>query len=105
MDVLTHVALLAALFTLLFCLEGAARLRGYASSLDPEPSGKWSPPEWDIDPVCGSKVRTANAKPSLHNGNAVFFCSRDCREIFEAAPELYPQPPKDQARNEEPAHG
>lgn len=48
-----------------------------------------APPEKDIDPVCGETVRTAHAKPSVHDGRVYYFCSRDCREIFEAAPELY----------------
>lgn len=49
----------------------------------------WTTPEWDIDPVCSERVRTINAKPSVHDGQVYHFCSRDCREIFEAAPELY----------------
>ncbi len=51
---------------------------------------RWTAPEKDIDPVCGHLVRTDRAKPSVHDGNVYYFCSRDCREIFEAAPELYP---------------
>lgn len=50
---------------------------------------KWIAPEKDLDPVCQKKIRTENAKPSLHNGIVYFFCSRECREIFEAAPHLY----------------
>ena len=42
-----------------------------------------------MDPVCGALVRTDRAKPSLHDGRIYYFCSRDCREIFEAAPDLY----------------
>lgn len=49
-----------------------------------------TPPERDIDPVCGKPVRTEHAKPSVHAGMIYYFCSRDCREIFEAAPDLYP---------------
>jgi YHS domain-containing protein len=50
---------------------------------------RWMPPEHDTDPVCGKRVTTNNAKPSVHDGKVYYFCSRDCREIFEAAPELY----------------
>lgn len=50
---------------------------------------RWIQPERDTDPVCGNSVRTNRAKPSVHDGNVYYFCSRDCREIFEAAPELY----------------
>jgi YHS domain-containing protein len=49
----------------------------------------WVPPETDIDPVCGKTVRTDQAKPSVHEGMVYYFCSRECRERFEAAPDLY----------------
>lgn len=45
--------------------------------------------EKTTDPVCGETIRTTNAKPSVHDGQVYYFCSRDCREIFEAAPEMY----------------
>jgi len=49
----------------------------------------WTPPEKDIDPVCNKSVVTDTAKPSVHNGKVYYFCSRTCRERFEAAPDLY----------------
>lgn len=49
----------------------------------------WEAPETDIDPVCAKTVKTANAKPSVFNGHVFYFCSRECREVFEAAPETY----------------
>lgn len=42
-----------------------------------------------MDPVCGKTVSTETAKPSVHDGHVYYFCSRDCRERFEAAPEQY----------------
>ena len=67
----------------------------------PKESGllRWIPPVTDIDPVCGKTVQTASARPSVHDGSVYYFCSRDCRERFEAAPDLYldnksaPRPP------------
>ena len=50
---------------------------------------RWVPPERDTDPVCGKTVRPDQAKPSVHDGRVYYFCSRECRERFEAAPELY----------------
>jgi len=50
----------------------------------------WAPPEKDRDPVCGETVLPAKAKSTVHDGQVFYFCSRDCREIFEAAPGLYP---------------
>jgi YHS domain-containing protein len=49
----------------------------------------WVPPEKDTDPVCGRTVATGKARPSVHQGSVYYFCSRECREVFEAAPELY----------------
>ena len=50
------------------------------------------PPAEDVDPVCGKTVSTEKAKPSVHDGHVYYFCSRDCRERFEAAPEQYVGP-------------
>lgn len=46
-------------------------------------------PENAIDPVCGRSIRTDRAKSNVHAGRVYYFCSRECREIFEAAPNLY----------------
>lgn len=45
--------------------------------------------EKSIDPVCRKTITTRIAKTNVHAGKVYYFCSRDCREIFEAAPELY----------------
>lgn len=50
---------------------------------------RWVPPSEDVDPVCGNTVRPENAKPSIRDGSVYYFCSRECREAFEAAPDLY----------------
>jgi YHS domain-containing protein len=50
---------------------------------------RWVPPAKDVDPVCGKTVTTDKAKPSVYAGNVSYFCSRECREVFEAAPEFY----------------
>ncbi len=52
-------------------------------------SMRWAPPEKDVDPVCKKVVYTEKSKPSVHDGDVYYFCSRECREIFEAAPDLY----------------
>lgn len=66
---------------------------------DEDPKGRagddalrWVPPANDVDPVCGKTVSTSGAKPSVHDGSVYYFCSRECREIFEAAPEQYVGP-------------
>lgn len=66
---------------------------------------RWVPPETDKDPVCGKTVKTADAKPSIYEGRVFYFCSRECREIFEAAPHLHVGgPDKDQPKQLEASH-
>lgn len=50
---------------------------------------RWIPPETDTDPVCGKTVRTSMSKTSVYDGAVYYFCSRECRERFEAAPHTY----------------
>lgn len=50
---------------------------------------RWVPPARDVDPVCGKTVKTGDAKSSVLDGHVYYFCSRDCREVFEAAPHTY----------------
>ena len=50
---------------------------------------RWEAPEKDNDPVCGEIVLPAKAKSSVHDGQVYYFCSRECREAFEALPENY----------------
>jgi len=66
---------------------------------------RWVPPETDKDPVCGKTVKTADAKPSVYDGRVFYFCSRECREIFEAAPHLHVGgPEKSQRKQLEASH-
>lgn len=66
-----------------------ARDKGTPQSAD---EIRWVPPETDVDPVCGKTVHTDTAKSSVHDGMVYYFCSRECRERFEAAPDLYVGP-------------
>lgn len=52
-------------------------------------SPRWLPPETDTDPVCGMTIDSRNAKTTVHDGQVYQFCSNDCRERFEAAPDTY----------------
>ncbi len=51
------------------------------------PYGRLQPKKVDV--VCDEAVTVDRAKPSVHEGNIYYFCSRECREIFEASPEMY----------------
>src|SRR3546814_15193302 len=50
---------------------------------------RWIPLETDTDPVCGKVVDPARAKPSVYAGYVYDFCTRNCRERFEADPKSY----------------
>ncbi len=60
------------------------------------------------DPVCGMNVETSQAAgQSTHAGSEFYFCSRECREIFDQDPHRYlpeaiPSTPHDaEERNQE----
>jgi len=72
---------------------------GAVAGADSDKGVRWIPPKTDTDPVCGQTVSTDRAKPSVFNGNVHYFCSRECREIFEAAPEVYLGTPRDLPRH------
>lgn len=47
-----------------------------------------------IDPVCGVRVNEQNAVPaeqytSDYEDETLYFCSPDCKEVFESDPEQY----------------
>lgn len=50
---------------------------------------RWVPPGKDVDPVCGKTVHPAKALSSVYDGLVYYFCSRECRERFETAPDIY----------------
>ena len=44
-----------------------------------------------FDPVCHMNVEPENAAgKSQHNGSTVYFCSEQCKEVFDKDPEKYP---------------
>jgi YHS domain-containing protein len=43
----------------------------------------------EIDPVCRKTVSTDTAKSAVYAGTVYYFCSNECRDRFEAAPEKY----------------
>ena len=50
---------------------------------------RWEAPESDTDPVCGKTVSPDTAKTSIHDGLVYYFCSPECRNIFETNPNPY----------------
>lgn len=103
MDALFYFLIWAAIILVMMRFGCGAHVMGHSHSKakhgdggpkEPGESGslRWIPPAKDLDPVCGKTVSTNLAKPSVHDGSVYYFCSRDCREIFEAAPEQYLEP-------------
>lgn len=45
-----------------------------------------------IDPVCGMAVAADQGYGKTHQGMVYRFCSRDCLDKFEAAPDKYLKP-------------
>ncbi len=113
MDALIYFALWAGLIFLMMRFGCGAHVmgHGHGGARKEGPSQqtgeiRWVPPETDIDPVCGMTVKTDKAKPSVHDGMVYYFCSRECRERFEAAPHLYAGPLANaQPKQMDPAHG
>jgi len=99
MEALVYFALWAGLFFLMMRFGCGAHVLGHGhgtkAAKHDDQSGEtssqqqWSAPETDIDPVCMKTVQTASAKSTVHDGQVYYFCSRDCRERFEAAPDSY----------------
>jgi len=98
MEALVYFIFWGALIFLMMRFGCGAHVLGHGEHLADREGGRqggggeglhWVPPETDTDPVCGKTVRTDVAKPSVHDGTVYYFCSRECREVFEAAPQLY----------------
>ena len=100
MEPLIYFIIWAAVFFLMLRFGCGAQVMGYGHGRRRSGGGsadnsadhdalRWVPPARDIDPVCKTSVATSTAKPSVHDGAVFYFCSRECREIFEAAPEQY----------------
>ena len=98
MEALVFFALWAGIIFLMMRFGCGAHVLGHgrgktraqdAPASTPSAELRWVPPKTDVDPVCGKTVQTGTAKPSVHDGYVYYFCSRECREVFEAAPDVY----------------
>ena len=85
---------------------GHGQHEGHGKDVSDRERLRWVPPENDIDPVCGMTVRPNQAKSAVHDGTVYYFCSNDCRDRFEAAPQLYVGPKaKQEPKQVEHSHG
>jgi len=114
MEALLYFAFWAALIFLMMRFGCGAHVMGrgrksqHGHRAEDTESGRelrWIPPETDVDPVCGKTVATDTAKPSVFDGTVYYFCSRECRELFETAPKLYGDGQSAAPRRLEHSHG
>ena len=42
-----------------------------------------------VDPVCGMNVNDERAEHSRYEGETLYFCSKECKDKFEAQPADY----------------
>ena len=100
METLIYFALFAGLFFLMMRFGCGSHVmghghgqheghQGHGGSVPPAGAGRWTPPQTEVDPVCGMTVNTDGAKSSVHNGTVYYFCSAEHRDQFEANPERY----------------
>lgn len=96
MEALLYFAVWAGFFFLMMRFGCGQHITGHSAGQTGSKSAvadaqefRWVPPKTDSDPVCGKTVKTDKARPSVHAGRVYYFCSRECREVFEAAPDLY----------------
>ncbi len=69
-------------------------------------SMRWIAPASDVDPVCRKTVNTESAKSAVYAGTVYYFCSNECRDRFEAAPQRYVEPETNrEAKQMEHSHG
>jgi len=99
MDALIYFVVWGALIFLMLRFGCGAHVMGHGqhgagdkNARRPAEKMRWVPPETDIDPVCGKTVQTGIAKSSVFEGMVYYFCSRECRERFETASDLYAGP-------------
>lgn len=110
METLLYFAVFAGLFFLMMRLGCGAHIMGHGGysqrGEDRVRDGgypRWTPPETDIDPVCGMSVRTDGSRSSVYRGTVYYFCSAEHRDAFEADPERYAGA-KDSIRRESMEH-
>ena len=112
MEALLYFALWAAAIFLMMRFGCGAHVmghnRGHGQAQESLEKGSaelhWVPPETDVDPVCGKVVSTNEARATVHAGTVYYLCSRECREVFEIAPELYVNGPDGEQPSLEHSH-
>ena len=112
MQSLIYFLLIAGLFVVMMRFGCGSHVMGHGhghrrrgDSSHAPGTDRGSAPAQDKDPVCGMTVETASAKSSLYDGRAYYFCSNDCRDKFEAAPQRYASKGEGPSQSKEIEHG
>lgn len=106
MEALIYFLLIAALFAVMMRFGCGAHVFGHRhGTAESGGQARLVPPEKDKDPVCGMTVETAKAKTSVHAGRLYHFCSKGCRDKFEASPGSYIAPADNVHSSKEDARG
>jgi YHS domain-containing protein len=113
MEALLYFVFWAGLIFLMMRFGCGAHVMGHGRGAgderqDPDseaPELRWVPPEKDVDPVCGKTIETGKARSTVFDGSVYYFCSRECREQFEAAPQLYVPRAGQSPEQQEASHG
>lgn len=92
MEALVYFILWGSVIFLIMRLGCGSYVKGHDAMHDAGPL-RWHPPKHATDPVCARRIAVSNAKTNAFEGMVYFFCSGECREIFEAAPEAFASGP------------
>jgi YHS domain-containing protein len=110
-DILYYV-FWAGLFFVMMRFGCGAHIMGHGhhhGASEPDHSPRTSvpsvPPDRVTDPVCGMILQASAAKTAAYQGQIHYFCSQNCREKFEAAPESYTKSGSIAALEKEHQHG
>ena len=112
MESLIYFLLWAALIVLMMRFGCGAHVLGHrhGNSRAPGEIGdgparlRWEAPPTARDPVCRLTISTDKAKSAVHDGEVYYFCSAECRDKFEAAPQSYVEARPDHGAGSERRH-
>ena len=79
----------AGIFFFMMRLGCGAHVMGHGNRHGGSSDPGAKPPDQTVDPVCGMTIGTKDAKTAAYGGRIFYFCSTNCRDKFEAAPDTY----------------
>ena len=97
MESLIYFLLWAVLIVAMMRFGCGAHILGHRHGKSHAPRGsnggegrlRWDAPPTARDPVCAMTVATDRARSAVYDGDVYYFCSSECRDKFEAAPQSF----------------